>query len=171
MITPFDLSESELARVAKILANRDAFIMLFELGNRDEPVSIAELCGKFKTEPSTIRDIVRVVVHLGFAFGSGSYSATPNGLAVINFIESSLKDDPFSHVPAQSNLTQSAIQALPGGSSTNNTVTGIFAAESSVAEDTTQSALTLTPLSSSEGEKFSSGDEARTNATPSHTRL
>ncbi len=100
--------------------------------------------------------------------------ATPAGLAMIDFIESSLQEDPFSHAPAQTDLSKhSRIMGLAESSSawTNNTVTGTFAGASSVAKDAIQPLRSPSPDSGPEGEQFASGDEARTNATPSHTRL
>ena len=123
----YDFSETEYLKVGRLAADRDAFLLLFEVARAATPLNLAKLCGRFRAGPEVVDEVFSELAALGMCSRqSGSYLTTPFGESVIALMEDVANEfRPQPEVPK----TQACSVFVAQGYSlaaTNNSVRGTF---------------------------------------------
>jgi|SRR5208337_1824038 len=131
--TLFRFENAEFLRIGKLLADRDAFIVFYNLAHAG-PINIGDLCAIFRREPSTLSEILEMLTAAGLARRSGGlYSATAFGAKALGFLKDTAER--IDLAPVDSTVERSTQFSATGtlqSSATNNTVMSVFTATSAV---------------------------------------
>jgi len=117
--------ESQYLRLGRLAADRDSFLLLFEISRSPKPLNLLQLCGRFRASPQLINEGFLELADMGMAFKrAGTYAATAFGESVIDVIEEIANGfQPAPEVP-ESNVS-SVMFGQPGimfNAATNNSV-------------------------------------------------
>lgn len=104
------LSPSELKRAAELQARRDALIVFLDIALSAEPVSLVELCGRYRVEPDIMRSLVRGLISLGAIRGGGNYAPSAFGARAFRFMAKAIEG-----VELPANQARSAGAEVPEG--------------------------------------------------------
>ncbi len=120
-------SEFQYLRIGQLVADRDAFLLLFEIVRSARPLTIAQLCGRFRASPALVNEVFMELSDLGLAHkDAGAYKATSFGESVVDFVEGiANRFRPVTEVPKAA--AESVRIAQPSNlfiTATNNTVRG-----------------------------------------------
>ncbi|HVN89110.1 MAG TPA: hypothetical protein VMT61_04795 [Candidatus Binataceae bacterium] len=134
--SPFsaDFTATQYQKLGQLVADKDAFLFLFEIARATEPLNLAKLCGRFRVSPQLIVDTFQIVAGLGMASQkAGTYSATFFGKAVVDMIETCANAYEPQVETSQSYGSSITMETVSGISmaATNNTIRGTLSSSSS----------------------------------------
>jgi hypothetical protein len=172
----FHFEDSQFLRIGKLLADRDAFIVFYNLAYSG-PINIAKLCAMFRREPAVISEILEMLCSIGLAHKRGGlYSTTAFGGNALQFLEETaerIELPPTESMVASSTQFSTSGSAQAQSSATNNTVMSNFRATSAVRLIGQEiDLLKASEVSNeSEGKKFQKIEPSLENAARSHNYL
>jgi hypothetical protein len=168
------LDESQYIGIGRLVADRDAFLLLFEISRSPEALSLVRLCGRFQASPKLVNEVFLELADLGMALRhAGRYSATKFGKSAIDFIEEIANSyRPSPEVP-RGKTDYIVLESDAVGAATNNSVRGTFSNSiSAVKKSTATSKSDPQPLATdSNATAMESGQSEVKNASRSHNYL
>jgi hypothetical protein len=120
-------SEAEYSKLGRLAADRDAFLLLFEVARTSKPLNLIKLCGRFRAAPELVNEVFSELVALGMgSMRSGSYTATSFGKSAVDLMEDVANE--FRLKPEVGTTHASSLAIAHGYcvAATNNSVRGTF---------------------------------------------
>lgn len=134
-VSDISFNESEFHRIGKLMADRDSFLLLFQIARSTKPSNLVTLCGSFRVSAETIHEVFDQLESLGMAARRHeTYVATSFGTAALEFVENVASNfTPAAQMAGTGirfvNMAQLGAQVA----ATNNSVRSTFANSASAA--------------------------------------
>src|SRR5690349_12122072 len=135
----FLFDESQYFRIGCLAADRDAFLLLFEIAKSPDSLRLSQLCGRFRTSPSVMKEVLGELADLGMLQRqTGTYKTTQFGRSVIELIQHIAHSfQPTSQVPASATTSLTVAPRNYAVAATDNTVRRTLSTATSVISNDT----------------------------------
>lgn len=171
-VSYMSFGESEFHRIGKLMADRDSFLLLFEIARSVKPPNLVRLCGTFRASAETVHETFDQLESLGMAVRRhGTYAATSFGISALEFVEDVANK--FTPAPQTARTAMRFVKMAQieyQVAATNNSVRSTFASGASAA--TTVAAPSKPGPSATDANAASVAAESHIeNASRSHNYL